>query len=298
MRRKFLFTIMLVLFMLGVTSCRPEEQETYVSKRHDNVETAFDSLFQSKEESSGTVPAPEKKKLKELPLGGYLVKEELKVFEKESVTSDILFSVAPGEILDITARDGDWAKVLYGEETGFVRYDVLYLSLEIPDSILAEGEAPKTYVVKENALVLRASPGKNSPSYATLAKGEEVEFLEPVDHEGEVWAHVLARGFDGFVKMEFIEEKSDLSPAPHGANVPPSPPGEPAPVAQGPRTVIVDRLTLRGGMSMSAQPLVTVNRGVSVNLLQEEVNGAGEKWSYVEVNGTRGYVLSRYISGE
>lgn len=128
MKRNRILSVVFML-LLFLTACNSPEQETYESKRQGSVETAFDYLKDDRRNDDTP--------LKELPPGGYLTGEEIKVFENESVTSDIAFTVPAGENIDLNGRDGDWAEVVYRERIGYVRYDVFYQSVEIPDTLVS-----------------------------------------------------------------------------------------------------------------------------------------------------------------
>ena len=114
------------------------------------------------------------------------------------------------------------------------------------------------------------------------------------------------------------EPEPVAEPAPAAEPVPaaePEPAAEPAPAAeQEPVTVteapvIVDGemmnrygLTNAGKLALREQPdkkgkeLARLDKGIHVYMYRADQNSAGESWTYVEVNGRRGYIKTEFLS--
>ena len=114
------------------------------------------------------------------------------------------------------------------------------------------------------------------------------------------------------------EPEPAAEPAPAAEPVPaaePEPAAEPAPAAeQEPVTVteapvIVDGemmnrygLTNAGKLALREQPdkkgkeLARLDKGIHVYMYRADQNSAGESWTYVEVNGRRGYIKTEFLS--
>lgn len=165
-------------------------------------------------------------------------------------------------------------------------------------SAAADGETYIAYV-KETDMIrinLRAKPTAASQRLGSFPGGTEVEVLSVKNG----WAHVIIRGIEGYMHTNFLEgdlpeEEEEAVPV---QPIQPTPRVWPSPgrAISGPMTLYVwtgnpGKLHLREHASQEARSLGLYPNGTPVYAVQ-----MSSGWSYVTVNGLRGYMMTRYLT--
>lgn len=134
---------------------------------------------------------------------------------------------------------------------------------------IARAESVRAVVRGADALYIRRGPGIDSPAFATLVKGTEVEVEGVVDS----WALIrTTRGERGYVHRTFLAlppgtELSQL-PRPEGT-IPPAPAASPSPMAAPPRPTAVNSAAMPTRPATEARPTATATPVASAQATPE-----------------------------
>ena len=221
----------------------------------------------------------------------------------------VKITVPYGAWVTVTARGTAWCQVSYNGISGYVMSQFLSFGMTPPTATaviayptLAPTALPvNTYIpsvsVTQSAWVatpggslnLRESPGEKARVLTTIPYGTQIAVLS----RGVVWCTVVYNGIQGYVMTSFLRFADSATAAPTPA---PTPAPTQAPAQSG--TVIQALVTTSGGtLNLREQP----SSGARVILLMPNASAVtvynrGTDWCEVSYQGTRGYVMSKYLT--
>ena len=202
--------------------------------------------------------------------------DDINFRSEASMDSDVIMTVTTKTVVDVLEHDPTgWSKVKVNGTVGYIRSDYL----AIPPGV--------EYVsfITTDDVNFRASPSLDSDVISTITTGSGVQVLE---YNPTGWSHVRVNGTSGYAKSEFLT--LPIQNAPQASN-PASQTQSQTPQAQSTLKTI-DGVNLRSGPSLDADIIRTVEAGISVEILDHDVNG----WSKVTIEGTVGYIKSDFLS--
>jgi len=201
------------------------------------------------------------------------------VRESASTDSAIVTTVNVGDEVEVVEHDpAGWSRVRVGESTGFIRSDFLAISgaAAAGEASGSGSEAPATS--GDTVIATRWTTGNvnfrreavDGNIISTLPRGTSVEVLENLANG---WSRVRHDGTVGFVSSDLISES--------------------APAAGSGTTLrTTGRVNLRAGPSTNSSVLRRLERGTSVEVLENQANG----WSRVRQNGTEAFIRSDLLT--
>lgn len=119
----------------------------------------------------------------------------LNVRQAPSTTSAILGTVYNGEKLDVTAISGEWATILYNNNTAYVSQQY----------ITVDQETQQIRYVNASLLNIRSGTSINHSVLGQAPYGATVTLLEKVDSE---WAKISYNGTVGYVACQYLSVRS------------------------------------------------------------------------------------------
>lgn len=184
-----------------------------------------------------------------------------------------------------------WYKVIYNNGIGWVSsvYTALYANSQItwnPDTPSVQLD---TYVRATGSVNVRTGAGKNYDSLGTLAKGEQVLYLDTYcyDSRGVMWYKVqyysMGTGWVSSVYSELVfgndDGIADTTTNVVGSYV----------------KATAGKSNLRSGPGLTYDDLGTIQKGeVAIYLGSYSVDERDVVWYYVRYDGQTGWVSSRY----
>ncbi len=153
---------------------------------------------------------------------GTISGDSVRVRSKAGTDGNVLGTVSSGNTLTVVAKSGDWYKVKYNNEFGYVKGD--FIKVDYASNVLREGtsSSPKvmatsqstsdvTYgLIKGSGVNLRQAPSTDSSIIVVLPEGYAVDYLQSSGENG--WVKVQAGSEVGFVSEDFIELKYGIKP--------------------------------------------------------------------------------------
>ena len=158
----------------------------------------------------------------------------------------------------------------------------------------SEPDAPDTPVsdlygvvtTKEGRLNLRKRPDTDAGIIKRIDPGKVVTVLS----FGDTWCHVDYKGTKGYVMTKFLKFTND-KPADQPTQKPVEPPVSDGTAKYAQVTTEQGRLNLRADKSTDAELLKRIPQNVYVQVLSY-----GSDWCYVNYNGTKGYVMTKFLT--
>ena len=158
----------------------------------------------------------------------------------------------------------------------------------------SEPDAPDTPVsdlygvvtTKEGRLNLRKRPDTDAGIIKRIDPGKVVTVLS----FGDTWCHVDYKGTKGYVMTKFLKFTND-KPADQPTQKPVEPPVADGAAKYAQVTTEQGRLNLRADKSTDAELLKRIPQNVYVQVLSY-----GSDWCYVNYNGTKGYVMTKFLT--
>ena len=215
-------------------------------------------------------------------------------------------SIPYGAWVTVTARGNTWCQVSFSGVTGYVMTQYLSFGVSQPTAApyvyptaAPTAQPVNTYIppfsnagtawvsTSSGSLNLREAPDSQARVIATIPYGMQLTVLS----RGVVWCTVVYNGMQGFVMTSFLRFPDAVSPTPT-----PAPTRTPAPTYH--REVTQALITTSGGaLNLRAQPSSTARVVLLIpNASSVTVYTRGSEWSEIEYQGTRGYVMSRYLT--
>ena len=130
--------------------------------------------------------------------------------------SEVIGSLYKDTAVKVLEEEGNWAKVSYGQVTGWVSKS--YLDVATP-AVVREG------LVTGNVVNIRSAPNTSSEVIGSMHKGSRVKLLE----EKAGWAKVTYGQVTGWASLSYIDVTASVEPSPTPNAAPPAS-GEGAPV--------------------------------------------------------------------
>ena len=196
-----------------------------------------------------------------------------------------------GTVVRVTARTGQWAFVNISGVSGYMMLKYLTANPSqpvVPQPTVNPGAATLMYVYTGNTgrLHLRQYASQSAPSLGLFPNGTQVYAL----NLGNGWSQVTAGGLTGYMMSKYLVA-SPYNPGPTATPVP-----QPVPVPDGATLMYVatgntGRLHLRENMSTDAGSLGLFYNGTPVYVIANY-----GVWSYVNVGGKVGYMMTKFLS--
>ncbi|MBR3019697.1 MAG: peptidoglycan-binding protein [Clostridia bacterium] len=225
----------------------------------------------------------------------------------------VITTIPYGAWVTVAARGNTWCQVAYNGVTGYVMSRYLSFGVSIPTATpytyyVYPTQAPtalpvNTYIpavsysqsawvaTPSGSLNLRESPDSGARVIATIPYGAQITVLS----RGVVWCSAVYNGMQGYVMTSFLRFADTPTAVPTAA-----PTLTPAPT-QAPinnSTVMQALVTTSGGtLNLREQP----SSGSRVILLMPNASSVtvysrGTDWCEVSFQGTKGYVMTKYLT--
>ncbi|MBR5111204.1 MAG: peptidoglycan-binding protein [Clostridia bacterium] len=224
----------------------------------------------------------------------------------------IITTVPYGAWVTVTARGTAWCRILYNGVTGYVMSRYLSFGVSAPTATPGYYVYPtqtpasvpvNTYIpaitysqsawvsTPSGSLNLRESPDSGARVITTIPGGTQINVLS----RGVVWCSAVYNGIQGYVMTSFLRFADTPTAAPTSAPTPtPAPTQAPAnngTVMQALVTTSGGTLNLREQPSSGSRVLMLLNNASSLT-----VYSRGTDWCEVSYQGTRGYVMTKYLT--
>lgn len=241
---------------------------------------------------------------------GKINAEGARIRREPNTTSDVLTIAYSGETVEILEKQGEWYKVKYGENVGYIRGDLMQVDGEAEEdtanpeetvSVQAEPEKEseettqkeqeavgqtqevhEEFVEVEKRLridtVAKIIPSLSASKVAELKQGDKVVVIQEMNK----WSCIKVEGKTAWVltaTLENIQSTEEVS-------------AEPEPEVETKTMYIsVSAAVLRAGPGTSYDPILEMYRGKPVEILSED----GE-WYKVKYGEQEGYVAERLLT--
>ncbi len=229
---------------------------------------------------SGTVPEGEVEATALMGHGTVVNTKSLNLRSGPSASASILTTIPGGTILPVFSVSGNYARVQFGLQGGYVSLDFIDMAGARP-AIIFTGE-PQTGIIRalDAGAVLRSRASLSSYAVKTLADGESVTVMA----YNSSWAEVQSGITRGYLLSRNVELTG----------------GQAMPVSDEPQagewfsTVSPPSgsLNMRSQPSLQAVVILVISKGEKVI-----VTSQGMEWSGIRYHGIPGYVMSEFLAG-
>lgn len=187
-----------------------------------------------------------------------------------STDTDTLAIAAKGASVSVVSKEGDWYKVVYNNQTGYMHSDYLNVTEEASASDTdIEGVKSGIGIVKANSgLRLRESASTSSAILATAPNGTNVVIEEKLDG----WYKVIYNLKTGYMSADYLEVKDREN------------------VDLGEGKINCKLVNIRSGPSTSNTLVDQASEGEKVTIF-----GFNCGWYKVKYNGQTGYIRSDLV---
>lgn len=257
--------------------------------------------------------------------------ETARMRSEPSAEASIVELVSMSEKVEVVEETGDWYKVQYNGKTGYVSKSLLDVTGEVtstadtteetanttpeetttepdpqettatpqeatPEDVAKESEIELTesYVGKlSSEVTIKILPSINSTNIAKIEANTQITIIEILND----WCYIQTDSYLGWARVEIVKN-AIATPATPEEETPTEPEVATTeqPQAQ-PESkkgyVNVESVNVRKEKSTSSEVVDSITKNTEVTILGEE-----ENWYKVEVNGTTGYIATKYISNE
>ena len=256
---------------------------------------------------------------------GKITTETARLREQPQIDSKVLELASSGEEVEILEEIEGWYKVKYKNITGYIRNDLVKIENkeenstetnttnitetsenEITENTTSENETVETnttpieekkiekgkYKISQN-IKLKIIPLISAIELDEVAKDAEVEVIEILND----WAKIKTQdGKEGWIrtdKLVTIQEKSENNQQPSTEQKPSETTETKPEVTNTTKTMYVNSQTInvRQKADKTSQVIKQLTINTQVTVLSTE-NG----WSYVDINGTKGYIAENLLS--
>ena len=214
----------------------------------------------------------------------------LKIRKSKSTSAKSLGKLKHGDIVDVLAEDGKWAKISANGVTGYVQVKYLKEIETGPEATPAPEQVNYQAKIElssaSSTLNIRKTMSTKAKSLGKLKHGAVVTVVE-IDGS---WAKITANGVTGYVQIKYLTDlpKEEATPEPTVQ------PTEQPQAALYQTTVKLSSsssyLNIRKSKNSSAKSLGKVKHGAEVAVLEND-----GKWSKISADGVTGYVLNKYL---
>lgn len=187
-------------------------------------------------------------------------------------------------VIGVITKGADWSRVKYGDKVGYVMTKFLADTTATPaPSTPAPGNTLQCYgkvtTANGGGLNMRSGPATTYGRIASIKNGGVVEVYD----KGAVWSRIKYNGTFGYVMSQYLTFSAER-PSENPDPVIPS--GAKAQV-----TTTAGSLNMRDGMGKTYAVIGKIPQKAYVEVLTY-----GPEWCYVSYNGTKGYVMTGFLT--
>ena len=190
-----------------------------------------------------------------------------------STDAKVITRASRGENVEVTGTSGDWYKVKYKGDTGYIRKDML-----VEGTSATSSSSSPTAKVTGSSVNIRKSA---STSAAVLKRVEKGTVLEAVSIS-DGWVKVKYSGVTGYVSADYVKV-SGLSSS--------SGSSETLKEMDSKGAINASEVNVREGAGTSSSKMYSLSKGASV-----DVTGIKGDWYRVHTSKGTGYVLAKYVT--
>ena len=181
------------------------------------------------------------------------------------------------------------AEAMVNQATGDASTDI---SGDASSTDASQEAAPVTYTIKAKENVkIRKGDSTDAEEIGKAEAGDEFKELEALPSG---WSKIEYNGGEAYVKSEFFERVDNGTEAGEGQSATAdssSSTNDDSAGKIGTKKIKADSVRLRKGQGTDSAILATIDKGSTVNVIEENSNG----WSKVEYDGQTGYIKSELI---
>lgn len=190
-----------------------------------------------------------------------------------STDAKVITRASRGENVEVTGTSGDWYKVKYKGDTGYIRKDML-----VEGTSATSSSSSPTAKVTGSSVNIRKSA---STGAAVLKRVEQGTVLEAVSIS-DGWVKVKYSGVTGYVSADYVKV-SGLSSS--------SGSSETLKEMDSQGAINASEVNVREGAGTSSSKMYSLSKGASV-----DVTGIKGDWYRVHTSKGTGYVLAKYVT--
>ena len=190
-----------------------------------------------------------------------------------STDAKVITRASRGENVEVTGTSGDWYKVKYKGDTGYIRKDML-----VEGTSATSSSSSPTAKVTGSSVNIRKSA---STGAAVLKRVEQGTVLEAVSIS-DGWVKVKYSGVTGYVSADYVKV-SGLSSS--------SGSSETLKEMDSKGAINASEVNVREGAGTSSSKMYSLSKGASV-----DVTGIKGDWYRVHTSKGTGYVLAKYVT--
>ena len=190
-----------------------------------------------------------------------------------STDAKVITRASRGENVEVTGTSGDWYKVKYKGDTGYIRKDML-----VEGTSATSSSSSPTAKVTGSSVNIRKSA---STGAAVLKRVEQGTVLEAVSIS-DGWVKVKYSGVTGYVSADYVKV-SGLSSS--------SGSSETLKEMDSKGAINASEVNVREGAGTSSSKMYSLSNGASV-----DVTGIKGDWYRVHTSKGTGYVLAKYVT--
>jgi len=184
---------------MTLAGCISTSEQEVVALQSSNAETHVEATIENKTTNN------------EYKQQEIVTKEDLNIREEPNTNSKIIDTVKPNTHLTGLYNDGEWYKVLYNNETAYVKSEYVYeivdkngKSLESELTNVDDLQIKTTTCVQATESVnIRSDATKDSNSLGVLGEGQILETNKLLDNG---WYEVIYNGKTAYVKGNYVKE--------------------------------------------------------------------------------------------
>ena len=190
-----------------------------------------------------------------------------------STDGKVIAHAARGENVEVTGTSGNWYKVKYDGQTGYIRKDML-----VEGSVATSSSSTPTAKVTGSSVNIRKSASTGATVLKRVDKGTVLEAVSISDG----WVKVKYDGVTGYVSADYVSVTGLSSSSGSSDNL-----------TEMDREGVINasEVNVRSGASTSSSKLYSLKKGAEV-----DVTGLKGDWYRVHTSSGTGYVLAKYVT--
>ena len=190
-----------------------------------------------------------------------------------STDGKVIARAARGENVEVTGTSGNWYKVKYDGQTGYIRKDML-----VEGSVATSASSTPTAKVTGSSVNIRKSASTGATVLKRVDKGAVLEAVSISDG----WVKVKYDGVTGYVSADYVSVTGLSSSSGSSDNL-----------TEMDREGVINasEVNVRSGASTSSSKLYSLKKGAEV-----DVTGLKGDWYRVHTSSGTGYVLAKYVT--
>lgn len=205
--------------------------------------------------------------------------------------------LAKNTLIIILAQEGKWARVIAGENEGYIYTDYVKITgtavLDEPSAGADNALPSRGAGVTTGSVNLRQGAGTDTKKLATLKKGTELELITLENG----WYHISCAAGEGYVSAKYVrvtaaipDDAANADDADDAENAGADNPANDAPAAKHGAGVTTAKVNLRAGASTSAAKIALLKKGTELEIIALEGD-----WYQVICAAGEGYVTAQYV---